>query len=43
MEELKCIGCGATIQTINSKEIGYTPKSSIEKMDRQFIYCQRCL
>ena len=42
MEELKCIGCGATIQTINSKEIGYTPKSSIEKMDRQFIYCQRC-
>ena len=42
MEELECIGCGATIQTINSKEIGYTPKSSIEKMDRQFIYCQRC-
>lgn len=42
MEELKCIGCGATIQTIKSKEIGYTPKSSIEKMDRQFIYCQRC-
>ncbi len=42
MEELKCIGCGATIQTINSKEIGYTPKSSIEKMDRQLIYCQRC-
>ncbi len=42
MEELKCIGCGATIQTTDPKEIGYTPKSSIEKMDRQLIYCQRC-
>lgn len=42
MEELKCIGCGATIQTTDPNEIGYTPKSSIEKMDRQLIYCQRC-
>lgn len=42
MEELKCIGCGATIQTTDPKEIGYTPKSSIEKMDQQLIYCQRC-
>lgn len=42
MEELKCIGCGATIQTTDPKEIGYTPKSSIEKMEHQLIYCQRC-
>ena len=42
MEQLKCIGCGATIQTENPKEIGYTPKSSVEKMENQIIYCQRC-
>ncbi|WP_235070602.1 ribosome biogenesis GTPase YqeH [Turicibacter sp. TJ11] len=42
MEQLKCIGCGATIQTENPKEVGYTPKSSIEKMENQIIYCQRC-
>ena len=42
MEELKCIGCGATIQTENPKEIGYTPASSIAKMENEIIYCQRC-
>ena len=42
MEQLKCIGCGATIQTENPKEIGYTPKSSVEKMENHIIYCQRC-
>ncbi|MTL87423.1 ribosome biogenesis GTPase YqeH, partial [Turicibacter sanguinis] len=42
MEELKCIGCGATIQTENPKEIGYTPASSISKMENEIIYCQRC-
>lgn len=42
MEQLKCIGCGAVIQTENPKEIGYTPNSSIEKMESEIIYCQRC-
>ena len=42
MEELKCIGCGATIQSENPKEIGYTPASSISKMENEIIYCQRC-
>ena len=41
MEQLKCIGCGATIQTENPKEIGYTPKSSVEKMENQIIQFQK--
>ncbi len=31
MEQLKCIGCGATIQTEDPKEIGYAPKSALRK------------
>ncbi len=45
MEELKCIGCGATIQTENKNEIGFTPASSLRKIENAedaIVYCQRC-
>lgn len=39
-----CMGCGATIQTENHEEVGYTPTSVLQKMieQEQPIYCQRC-
>ncbi|GLB46757.1 ribosome biogenesis GTPase YqeH [Philodulcilactobacillus myokoensis] len=41
--ELRCIGCGAVIQTDNPKEAGYTPKSAYEKgVKTNQLYCQRC-
>ena len=39
MEELKCIGCGITIQTEDSKAEGYAPLASLEKEE---VICQRC-
>ncbi|MEY8441291.1 ribosome biogenesis GTPase YqeH [Lactobacillaceae bacterium 24-114] len=42
-EELRCIGCGAIIQSEDPKEAGYTPKSAIEKgIVTNELYCQRC-
>lgn len=38
-EELRCIGCGAVIQTTDKTQLGYAPESSLEKED---IICQRC-
>ncbi len=38
-EKMTCIGCGITIQTENPKEMGYAPKSALEK---EQIICQRC-
>lgn len=38
-EELRCIGCGAVIQTEDPKKIGYAPKSSL---DKEAVICQRC-
>lgn len=35
MEELLCIGCGATIQTEDKGKLGYTPQSALEKAWRQ--------
>ena len=31
MEEILCIGCGATIQTTDKTGIGFTPQSALEK------------
>ena len=43
MEELFCIGCGAKIQVQNPDDLGYTPKSALEKgLETGAIYCQRC-
>lgn len=38
-EKLSCIGCGIEIQTEHPKEMGFTPKSALEK---EQIICQRC-
>lgn len=38
-EQLICIGCGVKIQTEYKDELGYAPKSSLEKDE---IVCQRC-
>lgn len=39
MEELKCIGCGITIQTEDPKVEGYAPKASL---DNEELVCRRC-
>ncbi|KRM62136.1 GTPase YqeH [Paucilactobacillus vaccinostercus DSM 20634] len=42
-EKLICIGCGATIQSDDPEQIGYTPKSAVEKgIENDELYCQRC-
>lgn len=42
-EEIRCIGCGAIIQTENKEDMGYTPKSALEKgLESGEVYCQRC-
>lgn len=43
MEELFCIGCGVRIQTTAKDQIGYTPKSALDKgLETGELYCQRC-
>lgn len=43
MSEIHCIGCGALVQTENPQEVGYTPKSALEKgLESGEVYCQRC-
>lgn len=42
-EAIHCIGCGAEIQTERPNELGYTPKSALEKgLASGEVYCQRC-
>lgn len=42
-EELRCIGCGAVIQSDDPKQPGYTPRSAVEKgLQTNELYCQRC-
>lgn len=42
-EELRCIGCGAVIQTDDPQGLGFTPNSALEKgKETGEIYCQRC-
>lgn len=38
-EKYLCIGCGVKIQTEDPKELGYAPKSALEK---EQVICQRC-
>lgn len=43
MEDLKCIGCGAGIQTTDPKQPGFTPASSLQhKAQDHIVYCKRC-
>ncbi|MFC5774449.1 ribosome biogenesis GTPase YqeH [Ectobacillus antri] len=39
IEVMKCVGCGVTIQTENTKKLGYAPPSALEKEE---VICQRC-
>lgn len=39
MEEIKCIGCGITIQTEDPKKEGYAPSSSLSNEE---LVCRRC-
>lgn len=42
-EEIRCIGCGAVLQTTNKTAPGYTPESALEKgLETGEVYCQRC-
>ena len=42
-EEIRCIGCGALLQTTDKNKPGYTPKAALEKgLETGDVYCQRC-
>lgn len=42
-DELRCVGCGAVIQSDDQDAPGFTPKSAIEKgLANNELYCQRC-
>lgn len=38
-EDLICAGCGVSIQTDNKEQLGYAPKSAL---DKDVVICQRC-
>ncbi len=40
--EIKCIGCGSTLQFVDENKIGYIDKSLLEKKDLENLYCKRC-
>ncbi len=41
-EEIRCIGCGALIQTTDKEAPGYTPESALKKgLENGEVYCQR--
>lgn len=40
-DELRCIGCGAVIQTTDPNKAGFVPQSALEKQKGE-VYCQRC-
>lgn len=44
-EEIRCIGCGAVLQSTDPKKSGYLPQSALSKVEsgeREEVYCQRC-
>ncbi len=42
MEEIKCIGCGAVLQTTDPNKIGYVYESVLEKENLTDVVCMRC-
>lgn len=42
MEEIKCIGCGAVLQTENPEAAGYVHSSVLDKEDLSRVVCKRC-
>lgn len=44
-EEIKCIGCGSTLQSEDPEKSGYLPASALKKArenEDSDVYCQRC-
>ncbi|MFQ7322504.1 MAG: ribosome biogenesis GTPase YqeH, partial [Lactobacillus delbrueckii] len=44
-EEIRCIGCGAVLQSQDKQLPGYLPASALAKVEngeREEVYCQRC-
>jgi ribosome biogenesis GTPase YqeH len=41
MEDVRCVGCGAIIQSEDSEKPGYLPKSALDN-NHQEIICRRC-
>lgn len=44
-EEIRCIGCGAILQSQDANEPGYLPASALAKImsgETENVYCQRC-
>lgn len=44
-EEIRCIGCGAALQSQDKQLPGYLPASALAKVEngeREEVYCQRC-
>jgi len=42
-EGLRCIGCGAVMQVVDSSKAGYLPMSALKKsIDSEELLCQRC-
>ena len=39
MEELRCYGCGAIIQSDDEKKVGYVPKNALSRNE---VLCKRC-
>lgn len=37
-EEIRCIGCGAIIQTTDKNAVGFTPTSALEKDKKKAKY-----
>ena len=42
MGKIRCIGCGAVIQSIDNKLAGYVPSDVLERGDLEHLVCQRC-
>ncbi len=44
-EEIRCIGCGASLQSEDKSLPGYLPQSALQKVldgENEEVYCQRC-
>ena len=42
MEEIKCIGCGANLQTTDSTKPGYVLAEVLNRVDLEGVVCMRC-
>ena len=41
MEEIRCIGCGSIIQSLDNKKPGFIPQSKIDSEETDVV-CRRC-